>query len=181
MNHVRRILQIAAIAVVAGGTSAWNDAPPRLAVARLQYDGGGDWYANPSSLPNLIKAIRTRTTLQVEPEEVRVRLTDARIWEYPFLHVTGHGNIRFSDAEVERLREWLAPGGFLFTSLPSESGFYEWLRRAYGMSKPPDHYHTGWEVEAQLERSGFRRRERWFVPLRVRVAPLYLVSAWSAD
>lgn len=85
----------------------------RLAVARLQYDGGGDWYANPSSLPNLIQAIRARTTLNVEPTEVRVRLTDPRIWEYPFLHVTGHGNIRFSEAEVTRLRDWLTRGGFL--------------------------------------------------------------------
>ena len=74
-----------------------------------------------------------------------------------------------------------APARPTESSLPSESGLYERLRRLYGVSKPPDHYHTGWEVEAQLERSGFRRRERWFVPLRVRVAPLYLVSAWSAD
>jgi hypothetical protein len=86
---------------------------PRLVVARLQYDGGGDWYANPSSLPNLIKALRTRTTLDVEPEELRVRLMDPRIWDVPFLHVTGHGNITFSDDEVLRLREWLQRGGFL--------------------------------------------------------------------
>lgn len=88
-------------------------APARLVVARLQYDGGGDWYANPSSLPNLIAAIRSRTTLAVEPDEARLRLTDSRIWEYPFLHATGHGNIHFSDAEIARLREWLARGGFL--------------------------------------------------------------------
>jgi hypothetical protein len=86
---------------------------PRLAVARLQYDGGGDWYANPSSLPNLIEAIRERTTFNVEPTEARVRLTDDRLWDYPFIHVTGHGNIRFSDEEIARLREYLANGGFL--------------------------------------------------------------------
>jgi hypothetical protein len=86
---------------------------PRLTVARLQYDGGGDWYANPSSLPNLLAAIRERTTLAVEREEARVRLTDDALWDYPFLHVTGHGNIRFSDAEVARLREYLVRGGFL--------------------------------------------------------------------
>jgi hypothetical protein len=87
--------------------------PPRLTIARLQYDGGGDWYANPSSLPNLLAAIRTRTTLPVEREEARVRLTDDALWDYPFLHVTGHGNIHFSDAEVARLREYLVRGGFL--------------------------------------------------------------------
>ncbi|MHB0962444.1 MAG: DUF4159 domain-containing protein, partial [Gemmatimonadaceae bacterium] len=77
---------------------------PHLAVARLQYDGGGDWYANPSSLPNLIAAIRQRTTLDVDPKEARVTLMDDRLWDYPFLHLTGHGNIRLTDAEVPRLR-----------------------------------------------------------------------------
>ena len=86
---------------------------PRLAVARLQYDGGGDWYANPSSLANLIAAIRERTTLDVEPREARVTLTDERLWDYPFLHLTGHGNLRLTDAEVLRLREYLLRGGFL--------------------------------------------------------------------
>lgn len=87
-------------------------AAPRLAVARLQYDGD-DWYANPSSLPNLIKAIRERTALPVEAREARVTLLDDRLWDYPFLHLTGHGNIKFSDAEVVRLREYLLRGGFL--------------------------------------------------------------------
>ncbi|MHB1097512.1 MAG: DUF4159 domain-containing protein [Gemmatimonadaceae bacterium] len=86
---------------------------PRLAVARLQYDGGGDWYANPSSVANLIAAIRERTTLDVEGREARVTLTDERLWDYPFLHLTGHGNIRLTDAEVLRLREYLLRGGFL--------------------------------------------------------------------
>ncbi|MFI5248691.1 MAG: DUF4159 domain-containing protein [Gemmatimonadales bacterium] len=85
----------------------------RLTIARLQYDGGGDWYANPSSLPNLLAAIAERTTLKVERTEARTTLMDDRLWEYPFLHVTGHGNIHFSDAEIVRLREYLARGGFL--------------------------------------------------------------------
>lgn len=85
----------------------------RVAIGRLQYDGGGDWYANPSSLPNLIDALRRRTSLEIEPEEVRVRLTDDRLWEVAFLHMTGHGNVSFSDVEVRRLREWILRGGFL--------------------------------------------------------------------
>jgi Domain of unknown function (DUF4159) len=85
---------------------------PRLAVARLQYEGD-DWYANPSSLPNLIAAIRERTTLAVEPREIRTTLADERLWDYPFLHLTGHGNIKFSDADAARLREYLLRGGFL--------------------------------------------------------------------
>ena len=91
--------------------------PPRLTIARLQYDGGGDWYANPSSLPNLLAAIRERTSLPVERAEARVRLTDDQLWDYPFLHATGHGNIKLSDVEVTRLREYLTRGGFLHVPL----------------------------------------------------------------
>lgn len=89
---------------------------PVMTIARLQYDGGGDWYANPSSIPNLLAAIRERTSLKVEKTEARVKLTDDQLWDYPFLHVTGHGNIKLSDAEVARLREYLLRGGFLHVS-----------------------------------------------------------------
>ncbi len=89
-----------------------TSATSRLTVARLQYDGD-DWYANPSSLPNLIKALRARTTLNVEPQEVRLTLGDERIWDHPFIYLTGHGQIRFSDREVQRLRDYVLQGGFL--------------------------------------------------------------------
>ena len=103
-----------AVLTLAALTSA---APPtRLTVARVQYDGGGDWYANPSSIPNLLQAIAERTTLPVERREARVTLLDDRLWDYPFLHVTGHGNMKLSDREIERLREYLARGGFLHVS-----------------------------------------------------------------
>ena len=95
------------------GGSGTQVCMPRLTIARLQYDGGGDWYANPSSLPNLLKAIRERTTFQVESAEVRITLMDERLWDVPFLHVTGNGNFLLSDAEVVRLREYLTRGGFL--------------------------------------------------------------------
>ena len=88
----------------------------RLVIARLQYDGGGDWYGNPSSIPNLLKAINERTSLKVETSEARVTLADDRLWDLPFLHMTGHGEIKLSDVEVERLREYLLRGGFLHVS-----------------------------------------------------------------
>ena len=100
---------------------------PRLAIARLQYEGGGDWYANPSAIPNLLKAIRQRTSFPVETTEGRVTLMDDRLWDYPFLHLTGHGNITFSDAEVVRLRDYLARGGFLH--IDDNSGLDEHIRR----------------------------------------------------
>jgi hypothetical protein len=88
---------------------------PRLAIARLQYEGG-DWYGNPSSIPNLIEAVNERTSLKVDKTEGRVTLMDDRVWDYAFLHVTGHGDIKLSDAEVDRLRQYLLRGGFLHVS-----------------------------------------------------------------
>lgn len=86
---------------------------PRLAIARLQYEGGGDWYANPSSLPNLIAAIATRTQLPIERTEAKVRLTDESLFSFPFVHATGHGEMKLNDAEVVALRQYLTRGGFL--------------------------------------------------------------------
>ncbi len=115
MRAVRSIAALASALILIAATARPEGASPasaRLTVARLQYDGD-DWYANPSSLPNLIAAIRARTTLAVEPAEVRLTLRDESLWDHPFLHLTGHGQIRFSDREVERLREYLLRGGFL--------------------------------------------------------------------
>lgn len=103
---------VALLAATPAVASSPGSATTRLTVARLQYDGD-DWYANPSALPNLIKALRTRTTLDVEAQEVRLTLDDDRIWDHPFLYLTGHGQMRFSEHEVERLRQYLLQGGFL--------------------------------------------------------------------
>jgi hypothetical protein len=84
-----------------------------LTVGRLHYDGGGDWYANPSSLPNLLQALGTRTTLPVSPRERVVTLGDADLWQGPYLYMTGHGNVHWSDAELATLRRYLQQGGFL--------------------------------------------------------------------
>ena len=104
------------LGVLALAAIVYGAAPTRLTVARVQYEGGGDWYANPSSIPNLLRAIAERTTLPVEQREARITLLDDRLWDYPFLHITGHGNIKLSDGEVERLREYLLRGGFLHVS-----------------------------------------------------------------
>ncbi len=86
---------------------------PVMTIARLHYDGGGDWYANPSSLPNLLTAIRTRTTLRVASEEKVVTLKDDELWNIPYLYMTGHGNVRWSNQDLETLRRYLQQGGFL--------------------------------------------------------------------
>jgi len=84
-----------------------------ITIARLQYEGGGDWYANASSLPNLLAAIRERTGIPVARREVNVRPLDPTLYDYPYLYMTGHGDVRFSPAERAQLREYLTSGGFL--------------------------------------------------------------------
>jgi hypothetical protein len=105
--------------LVASPALATGQAPASVAtmtIGRLHYDGGGDWYANPSSLPNLLQAIATRTRLRVADRERVVRLVDDDLWMVPYLHLTGHGNIHFSDQELVLLRRWLLQGGFLHAS-----------------------------------------------------------------
>jgi len=82
-------------------------------IARIHYDGGGDWYGDPSSLPNLLSYVKKNTSIMVDQTEARVKLTDPDLYNYPFLYLTGHGNIRFSEDEVGILREYLLKGGFL--------------------------------------------------------------------
>ncbi len=102
-------------------------AQSRVTIGRLQYDGGGDWYANPSSLPNLLKEIGLRTTIPVESREVALTLSDARLWDVPYLYLTGHGNLRWSEAELVTLRRYLARGGFLH--IDDSYGMDESVRR----------------------------------------------------
>jgi hypothetical protein len=82
-------------------------------IAQVQYGGGGDWYANPSSLPNLLKEIRTRTGIPVAERPVQVKLGDANVFSFPYLYITGHGNIKLEDLEIANLRRYLESGGFL--------------------------------------------------------------------
>jgi hypothetical protein len=84
-----------------------------FAIGRLKYGGGGDWYANPSSLTNLLAAVNERTSVRAAPREEVVEITDAKLFEYPYLYMTGHGNVRFTDDEVKILRNYFAAGGFL--------------------------------------------------------------------
>ncbi|MGE0439377.1 MAG: DUF4159 domain-containing protein [Gemmatimonadales bacterium] len=105
-----------------------------MTIGRLHYDGGGDWYANPSSLPNLLKAIDARTTLRVTTREKVVRLTDDDLWDVPYLYMTGHGNVKWSGAEVEQLRSYLAQGGFLH--IDDNYGMDESIRKEIGRLFP---------------------------------------------
>lgn len=117
-NHRSRCPALAALAIlfvaIPAPAQASRQASSAIpAIARLHYDGGGDWYANPSSLPNLLREISERTQLRVAMRPGEVRLTDPDLGDYPYLYVTGHGSISFSDEELFRLREYLTAGGFM--------------------------------------------------------------------
>lgn len=106
--------RILALLAIAAGLPVPRSVPaPVMTIGRLHYDGGGDWYANPSSLPNLLGAIRTRTSLRVAAEEKVVTLSDDDLWNVPYLYMTGHGNVHWSDRDLAILRRYLQQGGFL--------------------------------------------------------------------
>lgn len=119
-------------------------------IARLKYGGGGDWYANPSSLPNLLKEINERTTIRAKPKEDVVEITDPELFQYPYLYMTGHGNIHFTDEEIKILRNYFAAGGFLHAddNYGMDSSFRREIRRVFPDSPlielPFDHpiYHS---------------------------------------
>jgi hypothetical protein len=83
-------------------------------IARLKYSGGGDWYNDPSCEPNLLRFIRQNSNIDVNPEYIWVDIASDDIFNYPFLFMTGHGNIEFTEAEIKRLRSYLDAGGFLY-------------------------------------------------------------------
>ena len=96
-------------------------------IAILKYNGGGDWYANPTALPNLIEFTNQNigTNIKISPEIVDVGSID--IFNYPFLHMTGHGNVIFSNDEANNLRNYLFAGGFLHVD--DNYGMDEFFRR----------------------------------------------------
>ena len=87
--------------------------PPSLKLALLKYNGGGDWYANPTSLTNLSKYCNQELKTKFDPDYATVEVGSAEIFNYPFIHMTGHGNVVFSDLEAKNLRTYLEAGGFL--------------------------------------------------------------------
>lgn len=92
---------------------AFRPAEEPLKVALLKYNGGGDWYANPTSLTNLAKYCNQNLGMNIETDIPTVEVGSAELFNYPFVHMTGHGNVVFSQQELDNLRTYLAGGGFL--------------------------------------------------------------------
>ncbi|TDY12233.1 DUF4159 domain-containing protein [Meridianimaribacter flavus] len=82
-------------------------------LAVLKYKGGGDWYSNPTALPNLINFCNNNINTRINPNPQTVEVGSIDIFQYPLLHMTGHGNVFFSDEDAENLRNYLISGGFL--------------------------------------------------------------------
>ncbi len=104
---------------------AFSDVGPQL--ARLHYDGGGDWYNDPDTLPNLVDYINQHINTGFSQEQAVVRLENPDLFDYPFLYMTGHGNISFSEQDARNLREYLNRGGFLYAD--DDYGMDEAFRR----------------------------------------------------
>ncbi|HIN49566.1 MAG TPA: DUF4159 domain-containing protein [Gemmatimonadetes bacterium] len=129
-----------------------------ITIARLQYEGGGDWYANPSSLPNLLAAIQQRTGIPVARRAVNVRPLDPALYDHPYLYMTGHGDVRFSAAERAELREYLTSGGFLHAddNYGLDESFREEIAQIFPDAElteiPPDHpvFHTFYDFPEGL-------------------------------
>jgi len=110
-----------------GGEESCARTNSKLTIARVKYQGGGDWYNDPESLPNLCRELNRRTTVEADEEQAIVSVEDDALFSYPILFMTGHGNIRFTEKEVARLRTYLTHGGFLYAD--DDYGMDEAFRR----------------------------------------------------
>ncbi len=109
------------------GFSGINAQTYTYKIALLKYNGGGDWYANPTSLSNLIKFCNENIHTSINPQYATVDVGSPEIFNYPFVHITGHGNIIFSPQEAENLRNYLIAGGFL--EISDNYGLDKYIRR----------------------------------------------------
>lgn len=138
------------------GAGAQTTHAVQLAV--VKYGGGGDWYQGQSPLPNFIRFVRENTLIDVAPEAEVVELTSDKVFTYPFLFLTGHGNISLTDAEAQRLRRYLEEGGFLY--IDDDYGLDAHVRREMKkvfpeldfVELPYDHpiYHTHFDFPGGL-------------------------------
>jgi len=103
------------------------EAENRPQLARLHYSGGGDWYNDPDTLPNLVEFINESLNVEFTKPQAIVRPSDNDIFDYPFIYMTGHGNISFSDQEIRQIRKYLLRGGFLYVD--DDYGMDEAFRR----------------------------------------------------
>ncbi len=108
---LQKKLHLLWMALIIGILSAFN--PPTYKIAKVKYNGGGDWYANRTALPNLIQYFNKNLKGNINAAEAIVEVGSSEIFNYPYVYLTGHGNVVFSTAEAQNLRKYLLAGGFL--------------------------------------------------------------------
>jgi len=111
---IRKLFFAAILLTLTSLLVSFSNTSSSFKIGILKYNGGGDWYANiETSLPNLIKFCNDNLHTNIAPEQGIVEVGSAEIFNYPFLHMTGHGNVVFNNHEIENLRKYLIAGGFL--------------------------------------------------------------------
>lgn len=111
-KHFQTIIYL--LIILSAGLFGQEPASTSLVIARVKYHGGGDWYNDPSVIPNLARFIKQHTLTDIAEQETQVSLTDESLFSYPILYLTGHGQLSLSSTEAERLRMYLLRGGFLY-------------------------------------------------------------------
>lgn len=119
MRYSKLILTVVLVAIVSSAKCQ--------EIAILKYKGGGDWYANPTALPNLIRFCNANIGTKIKEQPKTVEVGDSNIFQYPYLHMTGHGNVVFSQEEADNLRTYLLSGGFLH--IDDNYGMEPYLRK----------------------------------------------------
>lgn len=110
LDHMKRTLRHSLLLIL---LAASLSASAQTSIALLKYGGGGDWYANPTSLTNLIAFCNGELSMNLNPQYATVDVGSSDLFNYPFVHLTGHGNVVFSPSEAANLRNYLLAGGFL--------------------------------------------------------------------
>lgn len=118
---------IVALFIVFCFGNVWSQQETTVKIALLKYSGGGDWYSNPTSLPNLIAFSNNNLGTNIHPTPATVEAGSYDLFNYPLVHMTGHGNVIFSDREVELLQTYLISGGFLH--IDDNYGMDPYIRR----------------------------------------------------
>jgi len=126
-----------------------------IKLALVKYQGGGDWYANPTSLRNLSRFCNKNLNTDIDENYATVEVGSPEIFNYPFLHITGHGNIIFSDSEAENLRKYLEGGGFLHIS--DNYGLNPYIRLAMKKVFPGEEFkEVPWNHPIYHQKYGFK-------------------------
>jgi uncharacterized protein DUF4159 len=180
------------ISLLAGALAPVAGARPneemRLRIARLHYEGGGDWYCDPSSLPNWLEQFERRTGIPTADTEAVVTLDSEDLYQYPFLYMSGHGRIAMDDEDLATLGRYLDAGGFLYAddNYGLDSSFREMVRRLYPQEEleplSGDHpiYHSFYDLDGlpKIHQHDGEPAQGYGV---FREGRLVLYYSWSAD